>query len=317
MASLRQLLSAHPPERITVIRTDRVGDLILSTPFLSVLREAFPQASITAVVDPYCRDVLTQSGLVDTICSRGELPKVSDLTVALAPRSESLKAAYRTGAPLRLGYVYRGRPLVRLLARRLLTHWEEVTVHPPYQVPHEIEQLDLLARRLGLPSSTDRPLSLGISSEKVPGRIAFHLGDRWLAGNWTFQDVVRMLQGLRELGEVKVTAGPREAALLSENSFHLDGVELCCDLTFASWAELLGSSEVLLSPDTGAVHLAAAMGTPVVVGYEAATYDHCSQQWAPWMVASRSVVKGLPEETIPKLLSALEELVSNSRNGAP
>lgn len=319
MASLKQTLAVRPPRRITVIRTDRVGDLILSTPFLTVLRCGFPEAVITALVDPYCREVLEESGLVDSIVTT--LPSagpesVCDLAIALAPRTASLRAAYKTGAALRLGYVYRDRPLVRLAARCLLTHFEEVTVRPPLQVPHEVEQLDLLARRLGLPPSTELGLRLGIASEKVPGRVVFHLGDRWLAGGWSLGDVHAIISGLGAFREVKVTAGPRERALLSKSGFCLEQAELCADLSFRQWAELLGSAQVLVSPDTGAVHLAAAMGTSVVVAYEAATYDHCSRQWAPWRVANRSVVKGPAEETIPSLLAAVEELVSDSRNGA-
>lgn len=320
MASLKERLAEEPPRVITVIRTDRVGDLILSTPFLTVLRDAYPQATIAAIVDPYCQEVLASSGLVDRILTDvptpGQLPGPSDLTIALAPRTGSLKMARRIGAPLRLGYVYRGRPLVRLAARFLLTHYEEVTVDPPLQVPHEIAQLDLLARRLGLPSSTGLPLRLGFRSERVPGRVVFHLGDRWLAGGWEIDDLRRLLDGLKRFDEVKVTAGPREERLLAESGLRLEGMELCTGLSFEQWAGLLGSAQALLSPDTGAVHLAAAMGTPVVVGYEASTFEHCSRQWAPWMVPHRSVVKAAPGETIPLLLAGLEELVSNSRNGA-
>ncbi len=320
MASLKERLQASPPRVITVIRTDRVGDLILSTPFLTVLRQAFPQATIAAIVDPYCQEVLAESGLVDKILTdlpgEGQLPGPSDLTIALAPRTGSLKLARRTGAPLRLGYVYRGRPLVRLAARFLLTHVEEVTVNPPHHVPHEIEQLDLLARRLGLPPSTGLPLQLGFTADRVPGRVVFHLGDRWLAGGWSLSDLSDLLEGLRRFPDVQITAGPREEKMLAEGGLSLHGLRLRTNLAFEEWAQLLGSAEALLSPDTGAVHLAAAMKTPVVVGYEASTYEHCSRQWAPWMVPHRSVVKGAPGETIPKLLAGLEELVSNSRNGA-
>jgi ADP-heptose:LPS heptosyltransferase len=312
MASLKQKLADKPPKTITVIRTDRVGDLILSTPFLTALRRGFPEAQITAVVDPYCQEVLACSGLVDAVRLASQ-PSSSDLTVALAPRTDSLKLAYKTGAPLRLGYVYRNRPLVRLAARFLLTHYEEVTIDVPRRVPHEVEQLDLLARRLGLPSTLDLPLTVGVAALKVPGRLVFHLGDRWLAGGWTFDDLQVLLKGLREFGPIKVTAGPREVKLLADNGLEVEGMELCTGLSFQQWAELIGSAEALISPDTGAVHLAAAMGTPVVVAYEASTYEHCSRQWAPWRVPSRSVVKGAARETIPSLLAALEELVSDSR----
>jgi ADP-heptose:LPS heptosyltransferase len=321
MASLKRLLEADPPRRIAVLRSDRVGDLILSTPFLTVLRQAYPQAHILGLTAPYCRQVLQWSGLLDAQAdfqAGNPWSQPLDLVIALAPRSECLKAARRLRARYRLGYVYRSRPLLRWFAPFLLTHYEVVEVRPPHVVPHEVEQLDRLARRLGLPSTLGQPLTVGLSAPTVPGRLVLHLGDRWLAGGWTLQDLRCLLRGLRELGEVKVTAGPREKQLLAGQSLEVEGVELCLfEDNFHDWAMMLGSAEVVVSPDTGAVHLAAAMRTPVVVAYEASTYGHCSRQWAPWKIPSRSVCKTNPEETIPQLLVAVEELVSDSRNGAP
>ena len=50
-----------------VIRTDHIGDLVLSTPFLKALRRGLPQARITAVLPPYTREVLEGSPLVDEV----------------------------------------------------------------------------------------------------------------------------------------------------------------------------------------------------------------------------------------------------------
>ena len=307
MASLRSRLEKNPPRRIVAIRTDRVGDLILSTPFLAGLRQGFPQAHITALVAPYCQEVLADSPLVNEVVT--ELPSERfDLALALAPRTQCWRWAYQTRAPIRLGYAYTDRPLGRLASRWLLTERDLVRIEPPFQVPHEVAQLDLLARRLGLPSTLDFPLSVGIESAAKRKGIAFHLGDRWMAGGWTFDDLMVILRRLQEHGPVTVSAGPREVELLQGRE--LEGVTLLTGLTFRHWAETLAKAEVLVSPDTGAVHLATAVGTPVVVAYEASTYEHCSRQWAPWKVAHRSVVKGEPGQTVDQLLVALEELVS-------
>ncbi|MBQ7502579.1 hypothetical protein IJT93_07680, partial [bacterium] len=49
---------------IAVIRTDHIGDLIVSTPFLRALRQAAPKAEITAVVPEYTAPVLENTNLV-------------------------------------------------------------------------------------------------------------------------------------------------------------------------------------------------------------------------------------------------------------
>ena len=304
-----------------MLRTDRVGDLILSTPFLQELREGFSGAEITLKVSPYCREVLSRTDFVDSIVTE-EAEGTFDLAIALAPRTESYKAVKRSGAPIRLGYVYDSRPLVRLNCKRLLTHVEVVKVAPPDFLEHEVMHTDRLARRLGLPSLAKRKLDIGVVGEASPdGPILFHLGDRWFAGGWMPPDILALLAELGKLGKVVVTAGPREKEILEQNSKRFGKLDLRVDLSFFEWAELIASSACLVSPDTGAVHVAAAVGTPVVVAYENANFELCSHQWAPWNVPSRSVRKDTPETTIPALAESvaqlLEDLVSGSRKRAP
>ncbi len=303
--SLKDHFQQNPPGSIVVVRTDRVGDLILSTPFLATLREHFPKAHITAWVAPYCEQVLAENGLVDRVVTA--LPSgFFDLAIGLAPRSRCLKQVLSTAAPVRLGYVYESRPLVRLLAYRCLTDWERMLVKPPHHVEHEVEHLDRLARRLGMPPSTGRHLQLG-----RPGPthdwLVLHLGDRWFSNGWTCDDIVRLCYGLESYGRLVVTAGPREAELVSGGAF--DEFDLRSSLSFKEWCELIGGARVLVSPDTGAVHVAAALDTPVVVAYEESTYDHCSVQWKPWMVPYRSVIKRSPDLTLEAVFQGVGELL--------
>lgn len=46
------------PSRILVVRTDRLGDVVLATPLIRALRQTFPGAFIAAMVRPYARDLL-------------------------------------------------------------------------------------------------------------------------------------------------------------------------------------------------------------------------------------------------------------------
>ena len=314
---MSQEIQDNPPETILVLRTDRVGDLLLSTPFLTGLRLNFPSAKIVARVEPYCRDVLSGSGLVDEVITTKAVGAVqAQLCVCLAPRSSALKLARQSAARWRLGYSYAGRPLVSVLARWALTHRETVTICAPHNVPHEVEQLDRLARRLGLPSTLGFPLVVAPSkAERIPGRVVFHLGDRWLVEGWTIEDLSHLLAKLSGDYEMIVTAGPREEAIIADNAHHFQGLDLRTGLAFKEWSQVIASAACLVTPDTGAVHLAAAVGTPVVVAYEEKSFAHCSRQWSPWKIPSRSLVKESPSVTVPKLLSAVEDLLSDSRNG--
>ena len=82
----------------------------------------------------------------------------------------------------------------------------------------------------------------------------------------------------------------------------------------AFFASLLGEGFLNLwgSVPSGAVHLAAALKKPVVAVYEPQTATLNTQQWAPWQVAHRSIVKDAPAPTLEKIFTALDTLMTDS-----
>jgi len=57
----------EPNLRIVLSRTDRVGDLILSTPAIATMRRSFPQARITMVCSRYNSVVVADSSDIDEL----------------------------------------------------------------------------------------------------------------------------------------------------------------------------------------------------------------------------------------------------------
>jgi heptosyltransferase-3 len=348
---------------VVVIRTDHVGDLVLSTPFLRALRQGLPQARITALLPPYTCQVLQGSPLVDDVLVHDRLARPvaleqvrasrPDLAISLAPRSRSYRLAWRTGARYRVGYVYASRPLANLACQAWLTHRMTVDLDRDLAagrpIPHEIEQLQRLAGEMGLPCQEDR-LELTIPQEDLDfGRhlvegwgcqkAALHLGGGWVTEGWRIRNLVRLVEGLlwsTNGGGVLITYGPAEetmATRLAEGlatagllgpGFRIPGpdsdptpceplpIRLAGGLTFKQWAAALAACSCVVSPDTGAVHVAAAMGRPVVAVYQACSRRLCTQQWAPWQVPHRMVTKGHPVPTMSAILQGVEELLLGS-----
>jgi len=114
--------------KILLSRTDRIGDLILSTPAIATVRASFPDAHVTMVVSPYNRVVMERNPDVDELVELpregrpgafGRLHSGYDLAIALAPRAVDMQLvgatrAIRTGDVLRVdgdrGVVERVRP---------------------------------------------------------------------------------------------------------------------------------------------------------------------------------------------------------------
>lgn len=302
-----------------VVRSDHIGDLVVSTPFLRALRSGLPQARITAMVAPAARDVLSGNDAVDEVLPLGApLPPV-ELAVCLAPRTQAYRLVHRTRARYRVGYVYPERFLTGLLARFWLTHRLSQPVRSYLRsgqaVPHEVEQLGKLAGFLGLDYGQPRlelpvpPPDVEYGESVARGAVALHLAAGWFTWGWTLEELVTLLRELPP--PVIVTWGPAERELASRLRELAPEVTLVGDLPLKRWAGVLGAARCVVSTDTGAVHVAAARGTPSVVAYQPEQYDLCSQQWAPWGVPYRALRKTGPCR--PLIRKGVEELLAMNR----
>lgn len=309
-------------ESIVVFRTDHIGDLILSTCFFRALRQSAPRARLTAVVPNCARGVLEHSGLVDECISLehwSPVGKTYGAAIALSPRTATYKLASATKARIRAGYYYSERPLAKLGCRWWLTHSLGLPIRKllvsGQRVPHEIEQHRLFADHLGLvslPLQTELPV-LGQDLEwakTLPNGplVGLHLSPNWLSGGWSVEQLADLC---RTIPQCIVSAGPAEARLVNQlQSLQPWEVPIYSGLSLSRWAALLGACRVVVSTDTGAVHVAASQGRPVVVAFKPDQEDICSQQWHPWAVPFRRVTLGDYERTKLSILEALGGLTS-------
>jgi ADP-heptose:LPS heptosyltransferase len=315
---------------ILLSRTDRVGDLILSTPAIASLRRSFPDARITLVCSPYNKPVVERNPDIDAIETlppgadpadfgrrfRGKI----DLAIALAPRSADFRLVGATRARRRIGYTYVSRLLARLGARRdltdLLTSEADPRLaerHDPYPVRHEVLQVLALAERAGatrlvydlvLPlTDADRAAVADLPS----GAITVHVAQRWMHEGSTFESLVALLGDLRVLGRpIVVTYGPEMNGIAPrlESSASVD--RFAGALPFSSWAAAFERSACVVTVDTGATHVASAMRKPTVVLFEHRYFRLNSQEWSPWGVPYALVRKPANEDPAALAFSRTE-----------
>lgn len=332
---------------IAVIRTDHIGDLIVSTPFLRALRQAAPKAVITAIVPEYTAPVLENTSLVSRVLSYSDIKEPgflksvaelkADIAICLAPRTAAYRLTYATKAPCRVGYCYANRPLTALMCRLyFLTSTMSVNLQKDIEagkpIPHEIQQLGEFAKALGIAYPNDSlcfRLSDGeqAKAEKIMASwrrpvIILQLHNNWLTCGWSVENLLQLLHNLFKTakgGELVICCGPAEHGLAAElrEALKRDGEtgpeslapHFFGDLSFRDWAALFSCADFIVTPDTGAVHLASALKKAVVAVYEPKTAVLNTQQWAPWQVAHRIIVKGEAGETVKQITSALEELI--------
>lgn len=300
--------------RILLSRTDRLGDLILSTPAIATVRKSFPQARITIACSRYNRIVMERNTDVDEVVELGNgSPRAfgarfrgeTEIAIALAPRAVDLQLVGATRARIRVGYTYVRRYSMRLTARlyvnRLMLSEADPDLserNPHRHVRHEVNQLlDLVA----LAGANDRvtQLRLDVTDEDragiayLPDRpLVMHLGLRWFTDGSTLECTMELIRQLARLGiPLVVTYAPECEQYVEAIARERIADVLLGGLPFFSWAAVFERARVVVTVDTGATHVASAMRRPTVVAFEHRYFRLNSQEWAPYGVPNVLVRK--------------------------
>jgi len=308
---------------VVLVRTDRIGDLILSTPAIATVRRSFPEAHVTMICSSYNRVVMERNTDVDEIVDAPAdvKPAVfgarfggSDIAIALAPRKTDLAIAGATRAPVRAGYTYERRYLLRFTLRRfvnvIMTSEADPQLSerdPNRRVRHEVDQLLDLVALAGARERVDR-LRLDITDEDREGvafvpqdSIVFHLGKRWFEDGSTLESTVQLIRDLHrfDLPIVITHAADCEQYIPAISETRAADIVLG-GLAFHRWAAVFERARVIVTVDTGATHVASAVRRPAVVAFEHRYFHLNSQEWAPYRVPSVLVRK--PGDVQPQSL---------------
>lgn len=309
---------------VLCVRLDGLGDVLMMTPALHALRESAPDRKITLLTSPagaevarYCsavddvtvyeapwmkatpaRDVCT----ADFVLVRQLMARRFDAAIVFQTFSQSpLPAAmtcFLAGIPLRAAYC-RENPY------HLLTDWlAETEMTEAHR--HEVRrQLDLVAA-LGA-DAADRPLVFDLPrhaertaciTRRHAGLVdvlpwaAIHPGATAPSRRYPaemFASVVRQLvaRGL----QVALTGSDEERPLVAAIQRMADchSVSLAGQLDLGELAATFRSARAVVSNNTGPMHVAAAVGTPVV-----ALYALTNPQHTPWRVRNIVLSRDVP-----------------------
>lgn len=290
---------------VLVIRLDAIGDALALTPLLAAFRERGIPADLvlrglnaSVFAAGAVREVLVAPFALrrDDLKNRAEIRRFGESLrtrayshVLVATEDASgYRLARAVGAPERVGFVNGwGKPLKTLWARSLLTSAIARTAGLDRAAPHESAVLFELARSLlgGAKPTRDtaqlRPLIL--ESEPLPdSRVAFQVTDKWERLGIAFDDVVRTVQALAPLAEVRAFAPMREARY-AERFAKATGIDVERFDDLASWKAAIAAASLFVAPDSGGVHVAGMVGTPVVAVFSASpVFSLQSARWAPW-----------------------------------
>lgn len=271
-----------------IFRTDRIGDVVLTMPLAEAIKRHEPEARVLFCVQEYTADIPRLSPFVDDIVaipgrdvtSAPEFAKRLremriDTTIFAYPRPQVALACALARIPLRVGTAYRGYSL--LFNRRLKEHRRDARFHERDYNLHLLERIGIPIEPFPVPtlhipdsrSQEARGLLAASGIEPDTPFVALHPGSGGSAKDWPADrfgelgyGIVRRFSGMRLL----VTGTAAEAPLV-RNVMAACGdtaVALAHPVSLGELTAVLSLARLCIANSTGPLHLAAAVGVPVI-----------------------------------------------------
>lgn len=340
-------IEASSISKILLVRTDRIGDVVLSLPMLPVLKKRFPSASISVLVRPYTKELVEHHSCVDEVIlwdeSKGMKPYVEllrekrfDMAIVPYPRFNLAMITYLAGIPIRVGTGFRWYSF--LFNKRIYEHRKDAK-------RHEVEYNLNLLTTIGIEPMPETVFEFAVSAEvqrKVDDRLAsdhvekfavLHAGSGGSARDWSLENFAKLGDAVRkEFGmTIVLTGGKNESELTARLSSLMNGPSMNYTGAFSitELGALFSRASLFVANSTGPLHIAAMVGTPVIAFYP--PIIQCSPvRWGPYTKKKRvftadnthcSLCKGGPcisnvcmdQITVEQVISGMRELLNGKK----
>jgi heptosyltransferase II len=305
-------------QNILVRATNWVGDAVMSLPALRALRQRFPNARISILAKPWVADLYRREPLCNELiaytaktvsekwsAARQLRSYKFDTAILLQNAFEAAAIAYVAGIPERIGYARDGRGF--LLTRA-------ISVPKPGEIPrHESFYYLELLRRAGLidgmpandairlegapiarAAGLDRFRSLGLGDVVIgvsPGA-AYGTAKRWLPERFA-ESASRVANELGAAVAIFGSKNERGLCATVTASIAAPVKNLAGETTLAEFIDLAAACRVYLTNDSGAMHIASALGVPTIAVF-GATDDEATGPTGPLAKVVREPVECSP-----------------------
>jgi ADP-heptose:LPS heptosyltransferase len=287
--------------RVAVVRLRSLGDCVLTTPALEVLRRARPDLRSAVVVEPRFRAIFEDNPNIDALLepSAGKLAEWEpELCLNLHGGTRSLLLTVRSGARFRAGF---GHYQFAFLYNLRIPRAQEVL--GVERKVHTAEHLASAMFYLGVPECEIPPARLfaPASAATRPYAVIHPMASApdktWPAEG--FLAVARRLQEAWHLEPVFI-AGP------GEDLGAFGAYRTRVGTPLGEVKTLIAGASVFVGNDSGPAHMAAAFRVPSLVIFG----NSDPERWAPWRTASQVLVArdGIRALAVDEVLAALERL---------
>ena len=301
MLPLHKKKRVQTPQRILLVRTDRIGDVVLTTPILKTLRISFPKAHIGFLTTPFTEGLIKGNPYIDEIITLTKKDKTLwgslrfasklkerhfDIAIVFNPKKRTHWLLFLARIPIRIGY-HRKHGF-------LLTHSLPDLKYEGKQ--SEAFYNEELLTVLNIFPSNSTQLYLPISSE-TEQKIASFLKEHHLVSksfailsisasspskSWPLNNFIALCHEIHnELRLPIVIIGQDKACQTMNRSLKIPVVFLGETLPLIELSALIRQATFMITNDTGPMHMASAVNTPLVAIFGRSLPGLGPKRWGP------------------------------------
>ena len=307
----QQRIDPSKIKKILLIRPRRIGDIILTTPAVSALREGFPQAFISYIVEkPYKELVEGNPNLNEIVVleKNQSLKNFIKLTRLIRKKKYDVVLDFHGGpraslftlfsrAKLKVGY--------KVKYKNFIYH-----IKLPRSVKagyiHSAENHINLVKALGVHVEFPPPLFIPQATKTEAKKVEKFMKEKRLQGNkvitihisagnkyrdWGVDNLIQLVNLLAQrLGVKMVLIGTKEDQKAEQDILKKSKVPLSSAVSkfnLREIKELISRSSLFVGPDSGPMHIAASTSTPIVALFGPTLPAH----FAPWQAIAHLIEK--------------------------
>ncbi len=280
-------------ENVLVVKLSAIGDVIHALPVSYAIKETFPEAKVTWVVEPPAYDLLTNNPYIDNIllfekkkfksiggfmkhlpAFSAELKKIKyDVALDLQGLGKSAVITYLSGASVKLGCCNM-RELSGLVSKPICG---------PNQNGHIVERYLDVARELGCKVEkvvfpmviTEKEADIATKLMLQAGMniknpyVVLAVGANWPNKRWPTELYAALVDYLysKDIIPIVIGGGSVDGRLVAEinERAEIPAVDLVGKTTLKQLAYMIKNAKAVVGGDTGPMHLAAGLEKPVVM----------------------------------------------------
>lgn len=298
-------MSDRTPKNILIVRTDRIGDVVLSLPVVSVIKEYYPDCKVNFLIREYTKSITDANPLIDkSIIIKEENGKFRifenvrmlkkydfDVVIILYPTFILTLIMFLAGIKKRIGTGYR-------LYSFLFT--DKIYEHRKDAKKHELEYNFSLLSSIGIdfrPGINNVKFNLNLSDSSL-NKIDMlleanniHPEDRFViihpgsGGSAVDLPVDKFKEIIKKLSDsdiyIILTGNKNEKKMCDELTINEKVKNFSGLLTLEELLALISKSLLLVANSTGPIHIAAALGKQTF-GFYPKIKSCSAQRWGPY-----------------------------------